>query len=263
MLFWKTRDFDVASKSSHLKAPLVPYPTTPLIVLSALSSTSFSVQVSGSDAGSTNRVFYQPLDNPGQAEVTGPTLVGNGTLTVTGAPESSHLLVLVVSDNGSSFSLPAQGFLSLLFPSTLLESIKDRWYNTPSLTSLITGGLYLSQIPDTSGTQRIDPPYATCDSDRTRFEWTETKLFYEITTVEFHIYNPGSANTLEQMLSEIQACFNWQSVTFTDGKSSSSYIQPLEYYYAAEPIRWRDDSLMYSACMKYEFWINRTFDNYQ
>lgn len=237
-------------------------PSTPTLTVTPLSSSSFQAVI-GSDPGVTNTIYTQIIDFPGELTLPyTPTLVGPGTIVVVGIEASSHLLVTVISNNGTN-SLPATAFISLIFPSTLLEAIKTKWYNTPSLTSLITGGLFLSQMPDTTGVQRLDPPYSTCDQERTRFEWTETKLFYEISTIGFHYYSPGSANNLEQMTAEIRSAFDWKSVTFTDASVSSAYIQPLEYYLSAEPLRWRDDTLMYSGCIRYEFWINRTFSPYR
>lgn len=237
-------------------------PTTPVLSLTYISAVSFQVAITGADVGTTQTVFYQQIDFP-SLPVQSFNITGNGTNILAGLNQGSHWLVWAVSSNGSSYSLPTLGNISLATSSTLLNAIKDKWYSTLGLTSLVTGGLYLSQIPDTDPQgERRDPPYCTCDQDHTRFEWTETSLFYEITTVEFNFFTPGSAQNLEQILAEIRATFDWKTLTFGDGLSSSTYIQPLAFNFSAEPVRYRDTSLMYRGCMRYEFWINRTFSNY-
>lgn len=147
--------------------------------------------------------------------------------------------------------------------STLLQAIKNKWYSSQALTTLVPNGLYLSQVPDTKedGT-REDLPYATCDSDRTRFEFTQSQISHEITTVTFRCWTAGSMNNLEEILQAIRSCFDWQSLTFADGVSSSVYIQPLSFEYDSEPVRYRDTSIVYRVTMRYEVWISKPFPFY-
>lgn len=144
---------------------------------------------------------------------------------------------------------------------TVLNAIKIRWDANSNLTNLITGGLYLSQIPEKLGSTRIDLPYAYVEMGRTKFEWTMSNLYFEINDVEFCVFMAGSGVNIETALLRVHQAFDWYKLPFDDG-SVTTYLMPIDDSITAEPLKYRDGSVVYSARVRYEVWVSRTHSHY-
>lgn len=233
----------------------MPAPSTPSLTLSALSATSFSAAVVG-DAGVTNRVFYRDISKAAQPDVVSSTFSGDGSASVTGLIASGQYAVWVVADNGQ-FSLPAIGFVSLALPATLLAAAIAKFQGAPALTALFPGGAFANEIPETLNSAALSPPWAILENRRTRFEWVQNAIFYEVSDLHLTLFCPGAA-VAETCLAAVRSVYDWDRLTFTDGYSTTSYIQPVRYEVAAEPVRYRDGTLIYTVDLDYEIWVNRT-----
>ncbi len=229
-------------------------PNAPSLSLVKVSNTSFQGTIAG-DAGVTNYLYYRDIGRPPATgnDTLGGSVVGNGTVVVSGCPSDTQIMAWALSSNGTSYSLPTIQFVSLLTSNTLLAAVKSKWYGAPTLTTLCSGGLYTNEIPEL-----VNIPFCSLEANKTHFEWTQTNLYYEITYIEFIVYSAGAA-AAEAIVAEIRNQFDWQDIPFTDGKSSTTYCQPSDYYISSEPLRWKDGSLIYRATMCYHVFVNRTF----
>ena len=146
---------------------------------------------------------------------------------------------------------------------TLLQSIKKKWDLAPGLTSLVTGGLYLSQVPEKLGSVRIDLPYAVVEIGRTKFSWTMTSIFYETSDVEFIILAAGSAANLETIIQKLHDEFDWKEFPMDpDVSSKMTYFRPLDDDVTCTTAKYRDGSLVYRAHLRFEAFISRIKSNY-
>lgn len=142
--------------------------------------------------------------------------------------------------------------------SSLLNAIKTKWYGESSLTSLVTGGLYLSQVPEKLGNVRIDLPYGIAEVGRTRYLWTLSTRSYEVTDVHFDIFVAGSAANLETILDTIHSVFDWGHLTFSNSATDHlTYFQPLDEVITCEPVKYRDGSMVYRGTLRYETFVSK------
>jgi hypothetical protein len=145
---------------------------------------------------------------------------------------------------------------------TLLKAIKDRWYGDSGITDLVTGGLFLSQVPDKNSSSRPDLPYAYVDVGKTRYVWTFSQVSGEVADVEFTIFVAGSGVNLETVMERVRARFDWCSLTFQTPYLVPVYFQPLDTDISCEPLKYRDGSLVYRGTLRYESFVNRTLLKY-
>jgi len=235
----------------------VPSPSQPSLTLTRLSSTAFLATFSG-DAGVTNRLFYRRLLGSLPSDVTGPTRIGDGNVTVLNLSPEGHYLVWGVSDNGE-LSLPRLKSISLVTTTnTILSAIKTRWYESVPLTELVVGGLYVNEVPETINGSPPELPYAYVESGQTTFDWTHTETYMELAEVEFCVLCAGAAKA-EAAALQLRSVFDWKDLPFTDDTSSTVYFRPSRYEIAAEPIRYKDGSLIYRTHVGYSCWIDRQY----
>lgn len=145
--------------------------------------------------------------------------------------------------------------------STILEAIKAKWDGS-ALPGVVTGGLYLSQIPEMLGSTRIDLPYAYVELSPSRYEWTMSEIYYEIADVDFCVYVAGSGVTLESIATTLQSTFDWTTLGFSDGVTTHTYLRPIDKSFSAEPVKYRDGSIVYSARFRYEIFVSRLRSTY-
>ncbi len=206
----------------------------------------------------SNAVYYRDISKAAQADVLAGTLTGDGSLTINGLNTAGQYMIYSVASAAGGFnSLPAVGFVSLALPSTLLSAAIAKFQGAAALTALFPGGVFANEIPETLNDQQLTPPWAIMENKSTRFEWVQNAIFYEVSNLHITLFVPGAQNA-EQCLSAVRTVFDWDRLTFSDGSSSTTYIQPMRYDVAAEPVRYRDGVLLYTVDLDYEIWVNRT-----
>lgn len=227
-------------------------PTTPVISLARLSDTSLSVTING-DPGVINRTYYR---RPGldAADQTGPTVTGNGVVSLTSLAPSSTYQVTVVSDNGT-YSLPAFGYVSLLSVSSVLSAVLSRWNSSPTLLAA-AGPLFSSEVPETIDGSDVAVPYACVRVDKSFFEWTTEQRYLECTNVDFWLFCVGLAPT-EQAASLARQTFDWQSLPFV-APDATAYTRPASWQVKSTGVRYKQGQFVYVADLGYECCVNRT-----
>ncbi len=220
-------------------------PTQPSIILSALSDSSFQAVIAG-DTLPTHRLFYRRVDE--LTFTTGPTLVGSGTLTVTGLMTNGQYLVWVVADLAGIYSLPAVDLVSLALLDTLTGAVHAQWQASAGLTTSVPGGLWTGEVPE--GTTLA---YASLDLSGVR----SNPLFesqFEMGRFTIHLYAIG-AGRAEVGALQVKAAFDYKTLTFT----SAVCVQcvPATYRLVSEAVRHKTGELIHRAILAYDILLQR------
>ena len=234
----------------------MPAPSKPTLTLTAPSSSSFTAAFTG-DVGVTHRLFYRQLGGGVDgSDKTGPTNVGDGSLTVTGVADSAQLMVWDVADSGTSYSLPAIGFISLAQSDTILAAVKTLWNSTSGLVS-VAGALYANEVPerDASGNP-VAVPYTWLMVSKTRYEWTTETLYYAFTELEFNTYCVGAA-AAEQAKEVLKTTFDWVPLPYGSSASKPVMTVPIDESVDSEDVRYKDGTLIYRAQTCYQVVVER------
>jgi hypothetical protein len=178
-------------------------PTTPIISLSAVSATSFSVTVSGTDLGTTQSVYWKLVRDAGFTA--GPTIMGDGTSTVTGVTANGQVQVYVVSSAGSGYSLPAFATLSLATTDSLTGAVSAYFDSQPTLVTAVPGGLFLGESPETVDVTVGPMACFTMVSEET--EYYSENPYREATTLRFSFFGEGAA-VVESAVKTFKAIFD-------------------------------------------------------
>lgn len=219
----------------------MPPPTQPSLTLSAVSTTSFQAVVSGADAGDTVTLYYRQVG--ATQDTQGPSQTGNGTLTVTGLVDSGQYQAFVVASNGTSFSLPAYGYVSLGTSDLLSAAVHAQFNQNGALVQAIPGGMWTGEVPE--GT---NPPYVWLDLPDTQ----TTPIFvdyFERSFFHAHLYAIG-AQQAEAAAAAFKAVFDWCSLPFQT--AGSVWCQPRRKRLIPEKARWKDGTLMYRVVLTYD-----------
>jgi hypothetical protein len=228
-------------------------PSTPSLQLSFYNSTTIIATISGSDAGTTNTLYFEKLpDNNSWFE--GPSRIGNGTALLTALTQGQSYLVYVVSSNNGSYSLPAFAYISLVQSTDELSTaVMARFNAYPTLLTYIPGGLWLGEVPENSS-----QPYA----------WLEVSTIdtqplmegeFEFGRFLIHVFGPGAQN-VQTACRQLKAVFDYQQLTFTT-KTCVSVI-PISYLIRCEALRNAQGILMYRGTLLYRVQTDDISVNY-
>jgi hypothetical protein len=226
-------------------------PGTPTLSAARLSATAAQLTI-GSDAGASNQVYYLQIGTA--ATVTGPLLIGPGSVNVTGLNAGSSYLFWVASSNGVSYAPPAFAFLSLTAADTILSAFITKWNGSATLVSL-GGTLFANEVPETLGTTPVTPPYAVAVVGKSAFDWTSEKQYIEYATVSLCCYALGAANA-EAVAAELHAEFDWQTLPFIS--STPLYCRPSDYSVSNSFVRYKTGEVIYHVETTYEVAVLRT-----
>lgn len=188
------------------------------------------------------RLFYRQVG--ASLDTTGPTMVGNGALTVSSLVANGQYVAFVVADNGSAYSPPSYAYVSLAQQGDLLSAaVQARFASYPALVAVLPGGLWTGEVPE--GTS---PAYGWLDVGPINPTPT-TEDRFDRARFTAHLYAVG-ANAAEACALQWQSVFDWQALTFAT--ASSVWVVPRSYRLIPEPVRYKDGTLMFRAFMAYE-----------
>lgn len=220
----------------------MPAPASPIVVLTALSGTSFEADVTGTPA-LTSTVFYRKVGD--DVDSTAGTVSGDGVVTVTNLEEGGTYQVFVVTANSDGYSLPAFGVVSLAQDNHISTAFHTHLNSNAGLVAALPGGLWTGEVPE--GTNM---PYAWLDITAVETSPTFEQEF-DRAVVTVHIYGLG-ASVVENIVTLWRAAFNYKTLSFPS-PNSAACVQLFQkrYRLVCELIRHSDSRLIYHAILTY------------
>ncbi len=140
-------------------------------------------------------------------------------------------------------------------PDTLLAAIQNLWNNDATLIEL-AGQLYASEVPERDDEDNPNVlPYSYLELDRTSVEWTTNLKYIEYSTLDFHCLAEGAEAT-ERASDQVKAVFDWATLPLRI--AGSVFCQRLDYSVTSTNSRYKDQSIIYHAHLKYAAAVQRT-----
>lgn len=195
----------------------MPYPTQPGLTLTVLSSTSFQATIAGADGGTTNTVYVRRIGQPG-ADLVGGSIVGNGSLIVTGLAANAGYLAWVVSDDGASKSLPAIGAVSLAQSDTVSGAIVALFRADPAIAT-VCPQLFAQEVPerDSQG-KALQVPFGVVQVPDEVPEWNFEGNYHEVAQARILLYGRTLADA-DRMAAAFKQSYDWQALPFATVRS--------------------------------------------
>lgn len=195
----------------------MPYPTQPGLSLTVLSATSFLATIAGADGGTTNTVYVRRIGQAG-ADLVGGSIVGNGLLTISGLAANAGYLVWLVSDNGTSKSLPALAAVSLAQSDTISGAIVALFRSDPALATLCPQ-LFAQEVPerDAQG-QLLQVPFGVVQVPDEVPEWNFENQYHETTQAKILLYGRTLADA-DRMAAAFKQSYDWHALPFATVRS--------------------------------------------
>jgi hypothetical protein len=190
-------------------------PIKPTVMTHDVTPTSVTVQISG-DAGVTNRLFYRYWGT--LVDITGPTRIGDGQITVNNLQERAYYIYWVVADDGTNLSLPAIGPVGIGTPFTdsILGAMANLGVGSPDLYAAVVatgGGIWVGQEPETvadlAGNMVPTPlPLIVIRDGGSTYDWTFEGSYTEIKTATLHCF-AKTAQAAEALQTLVHAVYDW------------------------------------------------------
>lgn len=197
----------------------MPIPTQPSLSLTRLSPTSFRATVSGADGGMTNTLYVRRLPNAGD-QVAG-SIVGNGTIDAVGLAANAGYLAWVVSDDGTSQSLPAIGAVSLASTDTVSGAICAKARADAALMSLCPE-IWANEIPEVDAAGKpLLPPILLVEVPEEVPDWhfeADTQGMTWSSRAVVTCYAKSQAQA-DQIAAAFGVVFDWQPLPFATART--------------------------------------------